>query len=284
MTADRSVMLAYPFCERRLSRWRKPFLMQPKFDGIRCQALITDIGDRHYSVSLRSSQMNPIFSCPHIVSLLKTVAYPSSSILLDGELYVHGWKFEEISGPARRETPDEQSQCLQFHIFSAMYDPEDDEFHRCHQASFLAAKLNSSHIREVNTLEGRDMADIENMLQYCTAHGFEGIMLKEKHVCYSAKRSTSWMKLKPRQTDCYLITGVVQEYSQEGTPKGTLGSLELIDDNGQHFHVGTGFTFDQRVRLWLEREKLPGKKAVIKYQELTAERKVPRFPVLVEVV
>ena len=32
-------MKAYPFEEKRLAKWRPPFIVQPKYDGVRCRAV-----------------------------------------------------------------------------------------------------------------------------------------------------------------------------------------------------------------------------------------------------
>jgi len=92
------------------------------------------------------------------------------------------------------------------------------------------------------------------------------------------------MKFKPKKEDTYVIIGFNEEYSVEGTPKGRLGSLDCASGDGDTFSVGTGFSDDQREALWRIRESLPGAIARVQYQHLTAGKKVPRFPVFVEIV
>lgn len=93
------------------------------------------------------------------------------------------------------------------------------------------------------------------------------------------------MKLKPRKEDHYLIIGYEEEISKDGTPKDALGALVLQSDAGHVFKVGSGsfLTRENRVNLWKAKENIVGKIAQIKYQHLT-ERRIPRFPVLIDIV
>ena len=92
------------------------------------------------------------------------------------------------------------------------------------------------------------------------------------------------MKFKPKKEDTYKIISYQEEVSIEGNPKGALGSLVCSSGDGNTFNVGTGFTFDQRKELWKNRESLVGKLARIQYQHITSGKKVPRFPVFVEIL
>ena len=75
----KGIMKAYPFEEKRLAKWEPPYIVQPKYDGVRCRAVPLDNGD----FLLLSSEENPIFSVPHINEALKCCA-PQWE--LDGEL------------------------------------------------------------------------------------------------------------------------------------------------------------------------------------------------------
>ena len=90
------------------------------------------------------------------------------------------------------------------------------------------------------------------------------------------------MKFKPKKEDEYEIVGVVEEISINGYPKGRLGALILDSGDGHTFNVGTGFSEDDRIRLW--KEELVGRVCKIQYQHLSSGRKVPRFPVFVNIL
>jgi len=114
--------------------------------------------------------------------------------------------------------------------------------------------------------------------------GYEGIIVRHYLAPYEKKRSTNVMKFKPKQEDTYVIVGSEEEISVGGTPKGTLGALVCRSGDGNTFRVGTGFNEGARKDLWSNREALAGKIARVQYQHITPGRKVPRFPVFVEIV
>ena len=92
------------------------------------------------------------------------------------------------------------------------------------------------------------------------------------------------MKFKPKKEDIYEITGWEEEYTINGEPKGRLGSIKFKSQEGDIGSVGTGLTDEARNNLWNIRDKLEGKHVKIQYQHLTSGKKVPRFPVFVEVI
>ena len=84
------IMLCSPFEESRLKKWRAPYILQPKLDGIRCRAIVEGKGN----VKLLSSEENEILSVPHINAQLESLKI--DKLELDGELYIHGTPFETI--------------------------------------------------------------------------------------------------------------------------------------------------------------------------------------------
>jgi DNA ligase-1 len=122
------------------------------------------------------------------------------------------------------------------------------------------------------------------MFSQYVGDGYEGFVIRDAYGIYQRKRYTGIMKFKPHQTDIYLIIGAIEEVSLLGDPKGSLGAFRCISNDGTVFNVGTGFTYDQRVSLWKDREELVGKKLKVKYQSLTQGKGVPRFPVFLEVI
>ena len=76
----------------------------------------------------------------------------------------------------------------------------------------------------------------------------------------------------------------MEEVSIKGEPKGSLGALVCVGDDGTYFKVGTGFTRDDRIRLWEIRDTLLDKLIEISYQHLTHASNVPRFPVFSRII
>ena len=114
--------------------------------------------------------------------------------------------------------------------------------------------------------------------------GYEGIIVRHLQAPYIRKRSIYMMKFKPKKEDIYEILGYKEEIDKDGQPKGRLGTIVCTSDEGTIFSVGSGLNDGDRETLWNFREDLKGKKVKVQYQHLTSGKKVPRFPVFLEVI
>ena len=114
-------------------------------------------------------------------------------------------------------------------------------------------------------------------------NGYEGIMIKDPEAIYECKRSVSWLKQKPYIEVSLEVVGV-----EEGTGKneGRLGALVCSGrDDGKDItvNVGSGFTDDQRIEFWTDRDSLPGQivevraDAITQNQDGTYSLRFPRF-------
>jgi DNA ligase 1 len=268
------IMLCYPFEEKRLEKWgNSTVFIQPKLDGERCRAIIKD-----RTVTLLSSEENVITSVPHINrALLRTGL---DNIELDGELYLHGMTFEEIhSRVSRKVNMHARAEDIQYHIFDIV--SAADQLDRLF---YLNQNLiDYEFVRRVSTSVVSSTEEIMETLHRYTGEGYEGVIVRHLHGMYVRRRSTQIMKFKPKKHDTYQIVGFQEEISKEGNPKNSLGALICRDNMGTRFNVGSGFTAEQRQKLWQEKELLVGRRAVVNYQHLTPGKHVPRFPVFVEV-
>jgi ATP-dependent DNA ligase len=299
------IMLCYPFEEKRLQKWGNTFLIQPKLDGDRCRAIFDEFG----KVTLLSSEENKINSVPHIVDQLEQTGY--KNIELDGELYTHGANHQLIHGTvARTVNLHPEFENIDYHIFDIV--TGDAQLIR---SNWIDTKLiESDNVKKVETWAGEDIKDVMKALEYFTEHGYEGVILRNINLPYVRKRSTGIMKFKPRKSDYYIIVGYEEEISHvcefcdkyyalfdeyeyikipqipkhnctKGIPKNALGALILKSDTEQIFKVGSGsfLTRENREMLWQKKESMLNQVAHVKYQHLT-ERRVPRFPVLVDII
>ena len=271
----KGIQKCYPFEEKRLAKWTPPYIVQPKYDGVRCRAVPIQDG-----YLLLSSEENVIYSVPHIDEELSKLKVGWE---LDGELYCHGMSFEEIvSITSRTVNIHSLHKSIKFHVFDIV-----DESQTQTDRLTSVFTLRSLHLKTIRTAPIHICESLEGVMRaYDTIlkAGYEGIIVRHCAAPYVRKRSTWVMKFKPKKEDDYEITGFVEEVSINGVPKGVLGSLQCKSGDGNTFSVGTGFDEEQRSILWSCRESLIGKIAKVKYQHLTSGKKVPRFPVFVEVV
>lgn len=272
----RGIMKAYPFSEDRLSKWKPPYIVQPKYDGIRCRAIPIQTGINEDEFILVSSEENILHSVPHLNNMFQRLRLRCE---LDGELYCHGMSFEEITSITSRTVnlhPDLHK--IQFHCFDIIVDSEPQI-----KRSILLENLRGLDpdlvVAPFWLCESLD--DVMRAYDQIIEGGYEGIIVRHMDAMYERKRSTFVMKFKPKQSDEYVIVGTQQEFDKDGMPKDSLGALVCQSGDGNLFNVGTGFTAEQRHQLWLDRHTIPGMVAKVQYQHLTAGKQVPRFPVFV---
>jgi len=266
------IMLCYPFEEGRLAKWDPPYLVQPKYDGERCRAV--PVGG---SYVLLSSEENVIVSVPHINEALDKLF---SRHELDGELYHHGWPFEEIfSVVSRTKNIHPEYEAIQYHIFDTIVDgPQVSRLQMIPELG-LKPPLVRTPVEICWSFD-----DVMRAYDKFVDRGFEGIVARHVDNEYVRRRTPMMMKFKPKKDDFYEVIDYNEEIDKNGNPKGRLGSLVCRGTDGTVFKVGSGLTDADRESLWTARETLAGKLCHVKYQHLTAGRKVPRFPVFVSVV
>jgi len=265
-------MLAYPFEEKRLAKWNPPYLVQPKLDGERCRAV-----QIQGTYLLLSSEENVIVSVPYINESLDKLL---TSHELDGELYVHGWSFEEIHSVVSRTKnlhPDHAQ--IEYRIFDVVIGGPQ------YTRSGIVPELNlKPPLFRVPTAPCWTLEEIMRVYDGFLSEGYEGIVVRHIDNEYVRRRTPLMMKFKPKKDDFYEIIDYKEEIDKNGKPKGRLGALVCRGSDETIFSVGSGLTDDDRRTLWDTREALAGKLCHVQYQHLTAGKGVPRFPVFVSVV
>ena len=275
----KGIMKCYPFEEKRLAKWKAPYIVQPKYDGFRCRAIPLTIqtpqpGGGHL---LLSSEENPVFSCPHINVELDRLGITGE---LDGELYCHGMSFEQISSIVSRSV-NISTECTNiiYYVFDIVIDQP--QMKRTLALENLRGMSSIIQVAPFYLCENLD--DVMRTFDQMCELGYEGIIVRHNMAPYERRRSTWVMKFKPKKQDEYLVVGFQEEIDKEGMEKGSLGALICASGDGNTFNVGTGFSAEQRQIYWEMKEQLIGKTVVVKYQHITSGMKVPRFPVFVEV-
>lgn len=285
-------MLAGKFDEK-LQRF--PALVSPKLDGIRA---IVDQGVV-YSRSWKpipNRYVQQLFGRPEFQGFDGELivgqptqkncmqATTSGVMSYDGQPNVTYWVFDQL--PADREHYERRLALLSYRFAC----PEDFELE-----GYLRVQLVPQHLtHSLEQLYGYEE-------QYLLL-GYEGLIVRDPKAEYKQGRGTTragdMLKLK-RFTDAEaVILGAVElmhnanearldergytkrSSSQEGKiPMGLLGALRCSDPKtGQEFEVGTGFTELDRVKLWQNRECLPGQ--IIKYKHFSyGQKDKPRQPV-----
>lgn len=211
---------------------------------------------------------------------------PDTPWILDGEFYMHGVPFDEISGLFRaKDRPIPEG--YKFHVFNAFTEQEwnsqkiNATYDEVMQRVRSICGLYSTSLVPVGSKVVDDEEAVSRGLQELWDQGYEGGILRNvDKPAYMWKRCSlkdnCMIKLKKIDYTDAKITGFREG---EGKYLGMLGALQVQLENGIDFEIGTGYTDDQRVELWQNRDELLGEWVHCKFTELT-DTGMPRPPVV----
>lgn len=249
-----------------------PVAVQPKLDGMRC--LVKKINNK----LVYSSRENVIwkhlsFFDKELESIFELIPY---NIILDGELYIHGMDFEDITSIVKNMTKlHDNLKDLKFFIFT---------FNTTEHLSFLkrAELLNNvfnlktfNRVVLLDTRICNSKQDVLTMHQYYRSINFEGTMIYNIDALYNTSRTKDLLKHK----DWIEEEGEVISVKRGKGREKDLAILKIKDKRGVMTDMRPSGKFEQR-RIWyLSPETIIGKRVTFKYQNLT-KNNVPRFAVV----
>ena len=241
-------------------------LLEPKLDGVRCITIV-DYESRTVVQYTRNGKVLENFS--HITDrLLACIDDLGRSYVLDGEVVSRS--FQDLMKQVHRKD-DVQAQDARLMLFDIIPLSEFKE-----GVSTLGQRRRSNLLKTFKPAFDKceyidvipqievDLDSYVGEVQFkeynkeALEQGFEGIMIKVPDAKYECKRSASWLKVKPFIEVSLTVTAV-----EEGTGKneGRLGALICEgEDDGKRImvNVGSGFTDEQRMDYWLDKETMVG--------------------------
>ena len=165
---------------------------------------------------------------------------------LDGELLVLGKPFSYFSAITVRKTFDERWNEVTYMVFDE-WGGTDPFYKRLKNITRTVNLIKSPTIQVAEFTLIKDvrnnMSIIHNKFKEITNQGGEGIMLINYNNKYTPKRTKELLKYKKDIEDECTVSGFVEG---TGKYKGIMGALICTLPNGAHFHVGSGFTDEQR--------------------------------------
>lgn len=274
------IMLCQPLDQQITRRYPENFFTQPKLNGDRCRV------EWHGETPYLISSYGNIFTClPHIEEQIKRLdkeTFSDTKLRYDGELYVHGWERERIhSAVSRKVNTNKDSKLIEFHIFDFQLPVLDQTkrielLHRIPQHFY-------SHLRTVPTHPCTKENYLEHAAEFLK-NNYEGAIFRHPEAVYTYSRPFTCIKFKPTEEDEYTITGVVEAYALDGTPKGMVGAFQVKDTEGNSFEVGAGkLTHAERTTLWQQRQLLTNLSLITKHELLRTKNSIPVSAVAVQV-
>lgn len=257
-----------------------PCYTQPKLDGIRCIVRTDGMWTRNGK---------KIVSCPHIFKQLEPLFESQPDLIFDGELYNHEFKhdFNKITSLVKKTKPSEDDlnetkQLIQYHIYdlpslNKVFNNRIDELMDLIQ-SLWGENVEDVYLRYVKTLEINNQEELDEIYDQWMEEGYEGQMIRTNSQ-YENKRSKTLLKRKEFEDDEFEILAV-----NEGTGKlsNRVGNMSFKSKSGHDFTSTVNGTQEYLNELWTQKDKLIGKRATIKYFNLTPDG-VPRFPKVINI-
>lgn len=264
-------MLAHKYTERK-HKIKYPAYSQPKLDGIRCIAVLSD-----GVCTLWTRTRKPITGVPHIQREIERLF--AGDIVFDGELYCHALKqdFEKIVHYVRQEEPAEGHEVVEYHVYDLACEGPFSE--RYDNLASLLGTCNAGPLKALRTDKVESEEQLMERFGEYLGDGYEGAMVRNADGVYAGKRSVDLQKVKEFQDDEFPIVGVT-----EGRGKLSGHAIFVCEaKNGNRFEAKLRGDTAALKAYWENSALWEGKKLTVRFQGYTNTNEVPRFPVGVAV-
>jgi DNA ligase-1 len=252
------------------------FWMEPKLDGFRCAIFLKD-----NQITFLSRNNKPLFN----TRLIEEDFYHinEDNIVLDGEIMADDWN--DTASIVMSEEEHEKIGTLHFYCFDIL---TIDEWNNKTSAPYeerkqkLLSILNNDNIKHIHPVKCISCSLLFNQAQKdfdkYRKEGSEGVILKRLNSEYPFGRGKDWIKWKE-----FITVDVIIKEAVLGTGKNKerLGAF-ICDYNGKDVRVGSGFSDEERVEFWANKDSMIGLLIEIKTQECTRDGSL-RFPTFLRI-
>lgn len=206
------------------------------------------------------------------------------NVFLDGE--IHGETFDSVMEVARAKKPTD-SKDFRFTIWDFEHidifngEPSTlklgDRIDNINNLFYHADPEKIECLGITPRVEINDEEEAFSFLKKNHDAGEEGVVFKDRNGSYRLKRHKDWYKAKMFHEDSFTIIGTLEHNKKFGQ----LGSLVCkMDDSDNEFRVGSGFTDEQRIKLWEDRDSLIDMEVDVRYKERS--KNTLQFPTFIK--
>lgn len=251
-----------------------------KLDGVRCLMFLRDgkvvtasRGGQDYDIPATYIREDPT---------LKRILQENPGMILDGEIYRHGWPLEKISGLCRQITLSDEHKELKFHCYDIVDESKAFKDRYAKQQSWnipsdsklvIVEQIAIGPFKDLGTLKKKVM----ELHDKFTNTGYEGAVIKDgdaKYKCGARDRRS--LKIKQFRDGEFKVTGLSEGLREEDM------AFELVTAEGYPFKAKP--EGDRELKHWYHEHigELVGKMATVRYFHMSnTEHPVPNLPVLV---
>ncbi len=281
-------MLAHVFEPRLLPDYRGSYV-QPKLNGVRA------LYQNGHFQSRDEIPWKPAV-LRHLSETLRALV--PENVILDGELYKHGWPLQKINGAISvvRDEPNEDTVQVEYHIFDQV------SYGKSFFSRFLPIMNLLSNLDQVKVVRTCPLIDADAANKYYSEFvslGYEGMMYRvgdcpytkpkqPSHASFSRrkflsdKNNRTWHLLKRKAwlDDEFEIIG---QEEGEGKRAEMTGAFVCVTATGQQFKVGTGFTETDAFFYWHNPGILRERKMKVQYLCLSTDG-IPLNPSMIAIL
>lgn len=250
----------------------KEYFASFKLDGVRCLLYYKD-GEIHTASRGGQDYDIPTTYIRHDLELIK-IFDNNPSLILDGEIYRHGWPLSKISGLCRKEELVEDHKKLMFWC----YDFVDETLIFRARAKQLIRFSNQYTGTKCLFLQHYIVRNLDEIMAFhnrAVSDGYEGCVLRDPTKAYKPGSRSCMQKVKLFTDDEFKILGLVEGLREEDM----CFLLETKEHN--QFKAKPIGTRDEKQWYREHINELIGKLATVKYFGFTnTDHPVPNLPVL----
>lgn len=268
----------------------KEYEVTLKIDGGRCTAV--KLNNKTVLISRQGKVWEGLHEVENAINNLS-----EDALVFDGELTIQdfmNYPSDEVYKRTMKiiSSKDENKVGIQFNVFDVLtYDEwcngckTVQKDRRTHLNKLMSENKSKALYCLPILYVGKDPSKIgELMKTLVEPNNQEGIVLKDTNAIYEHKRCKSWLKVKAMETyDLRIVDTFEGENSLVGKLGGFVAEITLPDGKFVHTKIGSGFSLEDRERLWPKRSELIGKAIEVQGFELTTNDKSDfysiRFPV-----
>lgn len=278
-------MLAEKYEERKkYVKW--PCGASPKLDGIRVMVYSELDKKQLREVKVASEDSIKIISrlgnFYKFLNGIREEALPliqQYGCVLDGELYTHNLPFNAISGAGRNANkPSKYDHVLEMYVFD-LYFPDNPEMPYQQRVDVMRKMCGLKEMQRIRFLfyqPAKDEATLKVLHNEFVEQGYEGLIVRNLDSPYRlGRRVNDLLKYKEFQDEEFTVIDVVEGV---GSEKGA-AIFVCLTGKKEKFSVRPRGSIEKRKKQFQNKHLFIGQKLTVRYQPLSKDDVLPRFPV-----